>query len=84
LRAEISAPNRIEVRTDHVRQYTLFLNGTLVDMTQPVRVVTNGVLSYEGLLSPTIETLLKQSRLRKDSRQLFPTQLTVPVREPAS
>jgi predicted esterase len=84
LRAEISAPNRIDVRTDHVRQYTLFLNETLVDMTKPVRVMTNGILSYEGLLSPTIETLLKQSRLRKDSRQLFPTQLTVPVREPAS
>jgi predicted esterase len=84
LRAEVTAPNRIDVRTDHVRQYTLFLNGSLVDMTQPVRVMTNGVLSYEGLLSPTIETLLKQSRFRKDSCQLFPIQLTVPVREPAS
>jgi hypothetical protein len=72
------------VRTDHVRQYTLFLNGALVDTTRPVRVVTNGVLSYEGPVSPTAETLLKQSRLRKDVRQLFPIQLTIPVKEPAS
>ena len=84
LRAEITAPNRIDVQTDHVRQYTLFLNGALVDMTQPVRVTTNGVLSYEGPVSPTIDTLLKQSRLRKDPRQLFPIQLTLPVREPPS
>jgi poly(3-hydroxybutyrate) depolymerase len=84
LRAEITAPNRIDVQTDHVRQYTLFLNGALVDVTHPVRVTTNGVLSYEGPVSPTIDTLLKQSRLRKDPRQLFPIQLTLPVREPPS
>ena len=84
LRAEVTEPNRIDVRTDHVRQYTLFLNGALVDMSRPVRVVTNGVLSYEGPVSPTVETLLKQSRLRKDVRQLFPIQLTIPVKEPAS
>jgi hypothetical protein len=84
LRVEITEPNHIDVRTDHVRQYTLFLNGALVDMSRPVRVVTNGALSYEGPVSPTIETLLKQSRLRKDVRQLFPIQLTIPVKEPAS
>ncbi|HET6673684.1 MAG TPA: hypothetical protein VFG71_00020 [Nitrospiraceae bacterium] len=84
LRVEITAPNRIDVQTDHVRQYTLFLNGALVDVTQPVRVTTNGVLSYDGPVSPTIDTLLKQSRLRKDPRQLFPIQLTLPVREPPS
>jgi predicted esterase len=84
LRAEVTEANRIDVRTDHVRQYTLFLNGALVDISRPVRVVTNGSLSYEGPVSPTAETLLKQSRLRKDVRQLFPIQLTIPVKEPAS
>jgi predicted esterase len=84
LRAEITEPNRIDVRTDHVRQYTLFLNRALVDMNRPVRVLTNGTLSYEGPVSGTAETLLKQSRLRKDVRHLFPVQLTIPVKEPAS
>ncbi len=81
LQVEISAPNHIDVRTDHVRQYTLFLNESLVDLTQPVRVLTNGALSYEGLVAPSIDTLLSQSRLRKDPGQIFPVQLTVPVRE---
>jgi poly(3-hydroxybutyrate) depolymerase len=81
LRVEITAPNRIDVQTDHVRQYTLFLNESLVDMTQPVRVLTNGALSYEGIVAPSIETLLSQSRLRKDPGQIFPVQLTLPVRE---
>ncbi|HEX2056511.1 MAG TPA: hypothetical protein VHF07_08455 [Nitrospiraceae bacterium] len=84
LRADITEPNRIDVRTEHVRQFTLFLNGTMVDMSRPVRVVTNGALSYEGPVSATAETLLKQSRLRKDIRELFPIQLTIPVKEPAS
>jgi predicted esterase len=84
LRVEITEPNRIEVATDHVRQYSLFLNEALVDLSRPVRVVTNGVLSYEGPVSATAETLLKQSRLRNDSRRLFPVQLTIPVKEPPS
>lgn len=33
LTAEVTGPNRIDVHTDHVRQYTLYLNDELVDLS---------------------------------------------------
>ncbi len=82
--ATIGASNRIDVQTDHVRQYTLFLNEDLVDVARPVTVVTDGEVSYEGPVTPSLETLLRQMRLRQDSRQLFPISLTIPVRKQPS
>ena len=62
--ATIGASNRIDVHTDHVRQYTLFLNEDLVDMSRTVTVVTDGAVSYEGTVTPSLETLLRQMRLQ--------------------
>lgn len=79
LEAEIVASNRIEVRTQRVRRYSLFLNEELVDFAKPITIVTNGRVSYEGPVSPSVETLLHDARLRRDRRLLFPVLLTVPV-----
>ena len=79
LDASVTAPNRIEVETGLVRRYTLFLNDQLVDLSKPVMVVTNKQVSFEGMVVPTVETLLRQARLRQDARQLFPAQLSIQV-----
>ncbi|WP_447983055.1 carboxylesterase family protein [Nitrospira sp. Nam74] len=79
LDAEIVGLNRIEVRTERVRRYTLFLNQHLVDLAQPITVVTNGRVSYEGALTPSMETLLREARQRHDRSLLFLGMLTLPV-----
>ena len=79
LDAEIVGPNRIEVRTERVRRYSLFLNQHLVDLTQPITVVTNGRVSYEGALAPNLRTLLREARQRHDRALVFPAMLTLPV-----
>jgi predicted esterase len=79
LEAEVVGPNRIEVRTQRVRRYSLYLNEQLVDLAKPVTVVTNGRVSYEGMLTPTVETLLREARLQHDRHRLFPAMLTVSV-----
>ncbi len=84
LTAQVTGPNRIEVRSEHVRQFTLFLNKDLTDLDKPVTVIVNGQASYEGLVTPTVDLLLRQARLRQDSRQLFPAQLSLPVPRPSS
>ncbi len=81
LDASIVASNRIEVRTNRVQRYSLFLNEQLIDSSKPLIVLTNGQVSFEGLVTPSLETLLRQARLRQDSRQLFPTHLTIQVRK---
>lgn len=81
LDAAITGPNRIEVTTERVRRYSLFLNDQLIDVSKPLTVLTNGVVSFEGLVTPSVEVLLRQSRLRRDSRLLFPVQLAIGVQK---
>jgi len=84
LDASIVAPNRIEVHSDRVQRYSLFLNEQLVDSSKPLVVLTNGQVSFDGLVTPSLETLLRQARLRQDSRQLFPIHLAIQVRKQPS
>jgi len=81
LDASIVAPNRIEVQADRVQRYSLFLNEQLIDSSKPLVVLTNGQVSFEGLVTPSLEILLRQARLRQDSRQLFPIHLAIQVRK---
>jgi hypothetical protein len=82
LDAEIVAPNRIEVRTQRVKRYSLFLNQTLVDFLRPITVVTNGRVTYEGMVVPSVETLLREARMRHDRHLLFPVLLTLSADHP--
>lgn len=84
LDASIVGKNRIEVTAERVQRYSLFLNDTLIDFTKPLTVVTNGRLSFEGIVSPSLETLLRQARLRQDPERLFSVHLTIAITKPAS
>lgn len=84
LTAQVTGPNRIDVRTDRVRQYTLYLNDDLVDLSKSVVITIDGQPSFEGLLTPHVETLLRQARLRHDPAQIFPAQVTLTVPPRAS
>jgi pimeloyl-ACP methyl ester carboxylesterase len=81
LDASIVAPNRIEVWAERVQRHSLFLNEQLIDSSMPLVVLTNGQVSFEGPVTPSLETLLRQARLRQDSRQLFPIHLAIQVRK---
>jgi hypothetical protein len=76
--------NRIEVTAERVQRYSLFLNERLIDFSKPLTVMTNGRLSFEGMVSASVETLLRQARLQKDPERLFPVHLTIAIAKPAS
>ena len=79
LTADIPSPNHIVVTTEHVRRYSLFLHDALVDFSRPVKVETNGQLSFEGIVTPSLEALLQEARRRQDPARLFPVKLTIDV-----
>lgn len=81
LDAHVTSANRIEVTTKRVRRFTLFLNRELVDVSQPLTIVTNGRESFRGVLTPSAETLLRDARQRRDRGMLFSTSVTVTVPE---
>jgi len=77
LHAEMTSPNKIVVNTNRIRGYTIFLNQDLVDFSKPVIVETNGKISFEGMVEPSIETLLQEVRNRSDTHILFPAKLII-------
>jgi pimeloyl-ACP methyl ester carboxylesterase len=79
LEATIVSANRIEVTTERIQRYSLFLNDRLIDPAKPITIMTNGRLSFEGSVTASLETLLRQARLRQDPRQLFPFHVVVTV-----
>ena len=79
LDAKIAGLNRIEVNTQRVQRYSLFLNQELIDFSKPVTVLTNGRVSYEGSVTASVETLLREARRRHDHALLFPAVLTISV-----
>ena len=76
---EVRGENHLEVRTDRVRRYTLFLNDAFVDFSRPVTVVTDGRTSFQGPVTPRIDTLLRDVRRRQDVDGLFPAHVTIDV-----
>ena len=45
------------------------------------RQLSDFLVSFECPVTPSLETLLRQARLRQDSRQLFPIHLAIQVRK---
>lgn len=79
LAVDVRGGNHFEVRTDRVRRYTLFLSDALIDFSAPVTVVTDGRTSFQGPVTPRVETLLRDVRRRRDVDSLFPAQVTIDV-----
>ena len=79
LDATITRPNHIDVQVTRVRRYTLLLNESLVDFSQPLTVVTNGRTTFDGQVSPHVEVLLREARRRGNADRLFPARLTMDV-----
>ncbi|MGH7164163.1 MAG: hypothetical protein ACREIS_01405, partial [Nitrospiraceae bacterium] len=79
LDAEIVSPDRIEVQTDRVRRFSLFLNDQIVDLSKPITIVANGKVAFEGPVTSSVETLLREARRRQDPHMLFPALISVSV-----
>ena len=74
--------NEILVATRGVRRYTLLLSPEQFDFLQPIRVVTNDVLSFEGAVEPDPAVLLRWAARDRDRAMLFGAELDVEVPAP--
>ena len=74
--------NDISVVTRGVRRYTLLLSPEQFDFTQPFRVTTNDVLSFDGMVEPSTETLLRWAARDRDRAMLFGAALPIEVIAP--
>jgi predicted esterase len=69
--------NQIEVHTNGVTHYTLLLSPHQFHLDQPIRVVTNGKLSFEGVVPKSIETLVRWAARDRDRVMLYLAELKI-------
>ncbi len=74
--------NEIRAATRGVRRYTLLLSPEQFDFRQPIRVITNDVLSFEGVVEPDPAALLRWAARDRDRTMLFGAELDIEVRAP--
>ena len=74
--------NEIAVATRGVRRYTLLLSPEQFDFSQPIRVTTNDLPSFEGVVEPDPAVLLRWAARDRDRTMLFGAELDVEVRAP--
>ena len=81
IEARIQAGNLIDIQTRNVLRFTVILNDSLVDFNRPVRVMTNGELSFEGMLEQHAGILLEEARRRPDPKALVSAAIEIVVNE---
>lgn len=69
--------NTIEVLTRNVTGYKLLLSADQFDFAKPVKVMTNNILSFEGIIYPEVQTLLDWNQHDNDRTMLFAAELEV-------
>jgi pimeloyl-ACP methyl ester carboxylesterase len=62
--------NTLHVTAKGVRRYNVLFYPDAVDFGRPVTIVTNGLTSFEGVITPESRTLLEEARRRPDPARL--------------
>jgi hypothetical protein len=69
--------NTVEASTEGVRAFTLLLSPSVFDFRQPVRVIANGRTAFEGMVEPSIATMLKWAARDNDRTMVFGAEVNV-------
>ena len=62
LEVVVTSPTMIEVTARHVRQYTLFLSLSLLNLDREILIRTNGVTTFKGHVEKDLSLLLREAR----------------------
>lgn len=71
--------NEIEIRSRGVRSFRLLLSPRQFDLSRPLRVRVNGVVSHQGSVSPNARTLLRWAARDLDRSMLFVAELEIHI-----
>ena len=71
--------NEFAVRTRGVRRFKLLLSPDRIDFDRPVRVVTNGTVSFDGRVERDVATLLHWAARDNDRERLYGAELEIRV-----
>ena len=69
--------NNIQAISDSVGSFRLLLSPEVIDFSQAVTVTVNNEVKFQGLLEPSLETLLSWAAKDNDRRMLFAAEILI-------
>jgi len=75
----VKTGNIVNVRTQNVKKYTLLISPDFFDLSKPITVFTNNYLSFDGMLTKDIRTLIKYNIMDNDRTMLYSSELKITV-----
>ena len=69
--------NVVEASTEGVRAFTLLLSPSTFDFRRPITVTANGRTVHEGIVEPSVATLLKWAARDNDRAMVFGAELNI-------
>ena len=69
--------NVVEASTEGVRAFTLLLSPSIFDFRKPVVVMANGRMVFEGIVEPSVATMLKWAARDNDRTMVFGAELSI-------
>jgi len=72
--------NTVKAKTRGVAQFTLLLSPDVFDFTKPIKVETDGQVAFEGMVTPSVASLMQWAARDNDRAMLFGAELHVTVR----
>ena len=69
--------NNIQAISDGVGSFRLLLSPEVIDFSQAVTVTVNNEVKFQGLLEPSLETLLSWAAKDNDRRMLYAAEILI-------
>ena len=69
--------NVVEASTEGVRAFTLLLSPSIFDFRRPITIVANGRTVFEGMVEPSVATMLKWAARDNDRTMVFGAELKI-------
>ena len=76
----VRAGNRVDVRTDGVSRFRLFVSPREFDLTRPIRVVANGRVVHDAAAVTSARTLIRRAEADGDPELLFVAEIAIDLR----
>jgi len=77
LDASWTAPNTLEVKSQNVNKFRVFLAPNLVDFKKPLKILVDGKTCYEGPTKSSLKFLMKYLDERRDTGMVFVGEVVV-------
>ncbi len=71
--------NQIDVAVSHVARFTLLISSEQFDLSQPLEVTTNGVVTFSEKVAPDVRFMLEQAAEDLDRTTVYETYIEIQV-----